>query len=364
MSRVYSRDWELPGTMVLDGFMLDDFRQFWIALRTLASITTYVSRNPGVAGQILYASTVPVVTKAELVEYIASVSGLNPLLIATLVDYFTFDLCNNLQRRPHASLQPIFPLGSNQLALSSVFILESNVERNVFDLLNIKNEKRYDKLKDLKEEEWSNQLIDKLIKDGLVAKPQMKYAKTKQGETKLDLIAIDLHKKIGLVFELKWQLGGGFIKAHHREYLRVGFGQAQRACDWVCNNLALTEEKLGLPKDSLKGVEFHPILVAKETLMNGHVQDETVPLICGRLLDWVLKKTNSDLTALWYVASERSYLPQKGVHFGEESREIPPFNGIVFIQPKTIKGRKEWNPDTDIPFRKSRDGIDPGRSNL
>jgi hypothetical protein len=350
LTAVYSKDWELDGSLVLDGFTLGEYRLFWLALKTLASIATYISRTCGGAGQILYAGTVPIVTRGELVASVSSLSGLDSRLVEAMIDYFTFDFGEQLKARSHACMQPIFALGSDVLALSSTYILEANVERNIFVLLNIKNRSRYDEIKDLKEEEWSNRVVAQLKQSGLVAKAQMKYDKTEKGETKLDLVAVDLVKKIGIVIELKWLIGATFIKKHHRDELAKGFGQAQRACNWIGNNRALTEDKLDLAKGSLSDVEFHPLLVSKDNLMNGHVQHDVVPIICGRLLDWVLKKTNNDLGVLWYVASKRSYLPKKLLHFNDEIRRIPPFNGVTFVRTKSLAGSREWNPDTDIAF--------------
>lgn len=334
--------WNLGGTIALDGFTLGEYRKFWTALSTVVAIHKFAWNTAGADEQL--SISVPVMEGDALADLLSKLSELSVERVRFLIQYITCDIRRwRSGKSQDAMLQPIFVLSENKLAISPSLILESNAERNVLDLVNRKNSSVYDRVKDLKEEQWSAELEQVLRGYRLTAKAQVKYA-----NTKMDLIIINEKRSFALTCELKWILTADRIKADHVEYVSEGFGQAWRASEWSAGNRDALAERLDLPKGSLQNCDFKPLLICKDTLLNGLAKHEDVPIACGRLFDWLVKQTRGNVEKTWSVIHSGTFLPIRDKHFQARKSTLE-FNGITFhvVGFDAVPGN-EWMPERDI----------------
>jgi hypothetical protein len=223
-------------------------------------------------------AAVAVLKPEEWAELIADISGLDLETVRYMVDYLTYDysLVKKTEDKKHKSeamCSPFYGLGAEQLAASSLVVLNSNAERNLFDLACAKEGTKYDPLKKAKEEQWSIDLAQRFEKYGFVAKPQAAYPGTpgiRGGD--IDVFVFVLKTKQALIVQLKWLLMNS-IKSGHVKTAYEAFDQARRAIAYIKANPKDAARRLGLSEDDLKAATFLPLAVIKESNLHGFATD-------------------------------------------------------------------------------------------
>lgn len=318
--------WQLPGVIDFESFSTNDFRQVWITLMTLAVIPRVVFN----ATNNVHVS-IPVGTRESWLALISGVSGVQSERVRTIFDLLTYELDSTLKgtnkHKSESISQPIYQIDTNLFALSSMYVLISSAERNLFDLLSAKLPEVYDRRKDEKERQWAEHLVSQFKAHGFIALHQRKYS-----DGDIDVFVYDKSKKIGLVIQLKWLLLDR-IKSRHLSEATKCIKQARDACRWISENPQSASSLLGLKLDDVIQGKFLPLAVLKEGLLNGFVSSPDVPLLSGNIFDSYLAKHGNDLQKLWNLAQERRFLPIKDYHYKiGDFAYIPekPFNGVRF----------------------------------
>ena len=295
----------------------------------------------------LMAVSIAVIDRAALTERLSQLSGLALNRVSFLLRYITCDAKRWKSGKSQDSiLQPIFEFG-DRVALSSSLILETNVERNILDLVNRTNPQVYDRVKDLKEADWSSELELVLGSHGLIAKPQIKYE-----DTAMDVIIVDAMHEFAVTCELKWLLTPDRFKGSQIDYISNGFDQALRACEWATNNRDAVAEKLTLPRGTLQRCEFRPLLLCKDTLANGLATHGDIPIASGALFDWLVEKRKGNIREIWTILNGKKFLPIEGRHFQERKSKLE-FNGITFhvVGLDDASEASNWNPVCNLELR-------------
>ncbi len=335
--------WQLDGVIPLDGFELAEFRRFWTALCAIVGIHKYAWSN-ALDSQI--AVSVPIYGYQEFLYKITNLTGLTNGKAKLILDYLIYERPQNSKFNILTPLlQPIFKLANNDLAISPFLSINTNPEENILKHFNRNKPELYDRIKDLKENTWSKQIETALKRYGLIVKTQLKYL-----DTKLDLIIITKDYSFGLVCELKWILLPNRIKNDDIDYFTKGFDQAIKACNWANNNKGALSEKLQLNSNQLNNCQFKPLLLSKNMILQGLPRHNEVPIVCSRLFDYVISKTEGNIQKLWFMANDKTYLPIENEHFRERKSTIE-FNGIKFhVTGLDAIPNKPWVPSLNIKF--------------
>ncbi len=338
--------WQLPDAMNLGVCTTSEFKDFWVALRTVAAVHKLLFN--AVASRSSQAA-VPIFIKEEWVNLLSELSGLDSAKVGRLVDYLTYDYSLTQKGKDkhatEAMSQPFFAMSSEQLALSCFFVLNSNAERNLFDLTSSKQPSLYDRLKKSKEVQWAEALAQRFRDLGIHAVAEENYP---GGD--IDLFVIDLRSGVSLVIQLKWLLHDR-IKDGHVKEARKAFSQAKGAIDWIRANPSIAARKLGVSEAQLQLAQIHPMAVMKESILNGMATDPEVPILSGVILDFLIDETEGDIGRIWQaVFTDRSILPVEGPDFIMEPG-FAPYNGVAFggvrfklPKAKLPTGKTGWKP--------------------
>jgi hypothetical protein len=255
-------------------------------------------------------------------------------------------------KRPDVTYQPFVPLGQNMLALSGSLVLDSNAERNLWDLLSIIRPKVHSDLRNRKERYWAGDLVPWLEGLGLECATGLPV-KLGDESTDLDLLIIDRLRNFGLGCQMKWLTAPDRVRdvGYADKELIVGTGQAELSLRWLTTKPNLLRQKFGLTTEELAAMQFQVAVLSKNFLgsVAVHRQAPEIPVITERLLKWILDSPNrASLKALWHTAQSRSYFPIAGVHYADEDFEAS-FGGATFRGTALgMKTLKPWTPENDI----------------
>lgn len=345
--------WELDGTWDLGGYTLAEFREVWLCLVTLCFAHQLACWNSGALGGGIR-SLVPVKTVHRWEKELVRLSGvLRPAVSQIMTDLtFAAALHRPGTKRPDVTYQPFVPLGQNMLALSGSLVLDSNAERNLWDLLSIIRPKVHSDLRNRKERYSAGDLVPWLEGLGLECATGLPVKLGDDG-TDLDLLIIDRLRNFGLGCQMKWLTAPDRIRdvGYADKELIVGTGQAELSLRWLTTKPNLLRQKFGLTTEELAAMQFQVAVLSKNFLGSVAVyrQAPEIPVITERLLKWILDSPNrASLKALWHTAQSRSYFPIAGVHYADEDFEAS-FGGVTFRGTALgMKTLKPWTPENDI----------------
>lgn len=345
MKPTSDRLWQLPGVMDFEAFTTDDFRRFWNALMTLAVIPRLffnATSDPNVS--------IPIGSKNSWISLLSNLSGIEQSKTLAMFDLLTYSFESTTKQRNRRAAdsisQPIFKIGDDLFAVSSMYVLVSNAERNLFDLAAAKMADLYDRRKDEKEKQWAESLCKSFEQRGFIAVPQKKYD---NGAGDIDVLVYDRARKVGLIIQLKWLLFDR-VKSGHLKDANKCIKQAKDAASWIVGNPDLAQQLLGIDREEITEGKFFLLAALKDGLLNGFIYDAQVPLLSGNILDAYVAKYGDDLEKLWTFAREGRFLAVKNYHYqlGDMSY-IPqkPFNGIRFKR-RRIMPKEAWEPWIDL----------------
>jgi hypothetical protein len=349
--------WELDPSWDFGGYTLSQFREVWLSLVTFSFAHQYACWRSGAIGGGIR-SLVPVKKIERWEKDLARWSGVSLPAVRQIINDLTFavDLHGPGIKNPDVTYQPVVPLGQDLLALSSSLVLDSNAERNLWDLLSITKPGIHGKLRNEKERHWEAQLVPWLEGLGLECWPRLPV-KLGSEETDLDLLIIDRSRKFGLGCQLKWLTAPDRIRdvGYTDKELVAGLDQADLSLRWLMGKPNGLEGKLRMTKDEVAEIHFEAAVLSKNALGSSvcHRKAPNIPVITERLLKWILGDPyRESLAALWHTSRKRSYFPVLGEHYSDEDFEAD-FNGVEFRAVALgMRNLKPWTPENGIKIAK------------
>jgi hypothetical protein len=230
--------------------------------------------------------------------------------------------------------------------VSSYLVILSNCERNTWDLLSLLRPALHSDLRNRKESFWLGELKPWLAQLGLkVAGP------IKHGDGDTDLLILDPSNRFGVVWQMKWLTPPDRVRdvAYTEKELGVGISQATKSLSWIRSNARSAAHHLGVSLSQVRDAEIKPIVLSKNTIGSGWVNDASVPISNERLLKWVMAAPHhKSLRTWWQVCQGRRYLPRRPRHFRDIDMDAT-FGGIRFIgKGFGMEYANAWEPSTDI----------------
>jgi hypothetical protein len=246
---------------------------------------------------------------------------------------FRQDLYPPERRQPDFTCQPFFPLQHDLLALSGSLLVDSNAERNLWDLLSIIRPEVHSALRNKKEEYWLRSLTGFLSERSLTCASRIPV-KLGPDKTDLDLLIIDRARHFALGCQLKWLTAPDRIRdVEYRDTdLLVGVDQAELSRRWLATKPAALASTLSIPAQEVAETRFEVAMLSKNMIGSSVVYRRApdIPVITERLMKWVLGEPyRATLEMLWNVADRRSYFPVSDVHYSHEDAEAE-FAGVHF----------------------------------
>ena len=348
--RMTAEPWEMNPDWDLGGYTIAQLRKLRVTIDTLCVIHGQISRGLGDPRKIL-GSIIKCLSRNIWERILTKRSRLPREVVTTILSDLIYDqTLYGAGKKAHVTFHPIFPLGSNTLAMSNWLIHVSNMERNVWDLVSIKRPQLHSRLRNLKEASWIKDLQQKTEPLGLKVYPTIKFKFNGQSSD-LDALIIDSSSHFGLVCQLKWLTQPGRISSvfYNDNEIKKGIKQAQLALGWVRSNPAQLSQRMGLSQEDMNQYEFQPMVLCKNTLASGFLREPGVPVINERLFDWVTNDPHhQDLKTLWHVGEHLTYVPKLGKHFDTIDASVE-FAGITFkLDGVAFAPKEPWSPAKDI----------------
>ncbi len=343
--------WEFDEAWDLGGYLVKDFREFWVCLRALCMIHHFVCLFSGEKGGALN-SVVRFWSWARWVKEISRWTRLDKNVVELILNDLVYDpaLYQPKMKQPDVVYQPFFRLSADLLALSTGIVQQSNAERNHWDLLSIIRSKLHSKLRNLKEATWINEFKRELAQYNLDVYGPLAF--THQGtRSDLDILIMDKDDHFALGCQLKWLTAPDRVKdiSYVARELEVGIRQADISFKWLNTYTSELQTLLGISTCELSKYEFESMVISKNSMASGFIDVSRYPVINERLLYWILGDPHHErLRTLWNVAHKRSYLPSHGTHY--TNADVMANFGDIRFHGKDIGYNviREWNPETDI----------------
>ena len=338
--------WQLPEIPRAEGFDLQQFRTLWPALCTCAVIPRILFK----ANETVNFS-VPLGIKEQWVVLLSNLTQLEKTVVTELIDLLTFSIGTMESGKgvmcAGAICQPFYNVGS-ELALSSLLTLGSSAERNLFTLLANKSSQTYDKIKKQKERQWSRELVAAFRRKGVHAVDQKVMETNERVHGDIDLFLFDKRDRIALLIQLKWLLVDK-IKSNQMREAEKGIRQANDALDWIEANTDHAAQLLQISEQDLEGTKILPLVVLREGMLNGFVQDENVPVVSNEIFAFYTKALSGDLSSLWQNLKDKNYLPVEGADYSLGKEGIAPanqvpFTGLIFRKHQILQGHRTFIP--------------------
>jgi hypothetical protein len=328
--------WELNGDWDLGGYKLSEFRDFWnslIARCQLHATLCFCSGEIKVigGGQV---DLIMIKSCKTWIYELSKISGLSVDKVKAIVSDLTY-VQNAGATKLDVTAQPFVPLSGDDLCISNQLVTVSNAERNLWKLLMIRKRgliegtKGNDGLKNRKEmlqiAGLQNFFEDSQIRVVPFATPK--------GQGDLEVMLVDEAGKFALGLQLKWIAAPDRINevaVQVAEY-NNGVEQARKAQAWILSSLGEVDKQLKLRSCKIDEVEFHTMVLSKNSNGGGRPFDPAYPICSEKLLKWVMgPPLNKSLRQLWQVAKEpKRYVPVPGKHYDESDVEFY-LPGLIF----------------------------------
>ena len=347
---ILAHSWDLDETWDLGGYTVRQFRDFWVALTSLAWIHSEACSATGSNADVRD-SVLLFKTRDRWASDISKYAGLNGAVAEGILKDLTFDPSLYGAGKPEPSLQcqPFIPLSANLLIVSGWLVRLTSPEAVLWHLLSIIRPTLHGELRNRKETFWRNGLIPKLRDHGLHASGPYGFHCGSEGSD-LDLLIVDEARSFAIATELKWFKPAEDVKDSQRDEKEISKGtqQAALALKWLQSAPDDLANRSGLAKDTLSRLDYRAMVLSKNTLGTGS-SIAGVPVVNEPLLDCTLGHPHrKSLEALYRVAEDRRYLPQLGVHFIARNI-VSSFGGVRFIGTDFgAEFLRPWDPSIDL----------------
>lgn len=268
---------ELPDDWSFAFFTMQEYRQVWAVLLTLALIHNEACLISGAEGMGLD-SVILIKTLDELTDFVSEKSGIGFDKVKQVIDYLIYD--ENIKNND-IICQPLLKLDTNSVAISPSLFILSNSERNIACLINKKEQATYSRLSINKE----NLMIDEILQYLENNYSALKYkAKIKLPSPlpDIDLLCYDEKTKTILLCEMKFLISTDSIReiCNRDEELLRGIEQAKAVLNYVKENFdSIIDRCFNIKTNKTIIGTVAACVVSKNNIGTSFIMDNEVPMV-------------------------------------------------------------------------------------
>lgn len=265
-------------------------------------------------------------TRSELVRTVGQIAGVDELVASTILSDLT--LGGRGLKRPDISLQPLVPLGGDNIGIIPFQIINLWWERNLLSLLNKfpTEQAIYSVLKNEKADRMRS-AVEKVLTGATT--PFHGRVSPRKEMPDVDVALLDRHAKLCLVLELKWFIAPGEPREdiNRSKELSKAFRQLRTLRD-----LIQTDSKARVRMGIDQSWEVRYAVVSAQWIGHEFDQHPDFPIVRLDHLQSQLRKL-PDLRAICDWISSRSYLPVDGEHFVNSPLRRTRIGGWTMVEP-------------------------------
>lgn len=197
-AKLYESELKRSEQTQLGGYLLGEYKRFYISLKALCAIHDYLCFRWMKAGHLYpYSSAVMVKSRTEWVQLLSGLSGLSREMSNGIISDLTF----YSKRLPDLHLFPFVPLDNSHstLALAPHFVINSNLEQNILRVCSYLRPRSYDLLSNDKAAAMREEIVAKLARFNTHHSIDLP-----DRSTEIDLVVEDESSSTLLIAEMKW----------------------------------------------------------------------------------------------------------------------------------------------------------------
>lgn len=292
----------LPSDWDLGDYSLGDLRLVWSHVLKIALIYNFALRHHMSRNRVVsYDCAIYQENKDNFLKHIAMHSGLRKDIIEKIVSELSYDV-----KIKHTDImfQPFFKI-ADKIVFSPSIIMSSNAERNLIALLNRRQSKIYDDLKNKKEDLMIADLTAPLHDNGYFFKERVNLKENRRPVTDIDLLLWDSGNRHLLILQLKWLNGADSTieVLNNDEEFGDGIEQIKEAYRFLEQNPSFLKSTFGMVPLNVYGVVVSKIGLPSPFLARaGIVFVESKTLIEG------IQSVQGDIKGLYDFLKETSEL--------------------------------------------------------
>jgi hypothetical protein len=257
--------------------------------------------------------------KTALVDDIARIAELKAKMVVEILEALTL---GSFVRSPDPALQPIIPVGPQEVAVPSFVVLSSNWERNLLSLHARVSPHTFDRSSNVFELKMVSDLAAEVPKYFLVRKNF--WLRSRAGSEEIDFILVDTKNFSILICELRWMLQPGDARevVTKADACREKVRQAQRKLISARSEANALLDSLNLDRGAVWAINAAVVLNGWSGIpssMPNEIPIVPMPVLialCGMV---------SDLDRIHAILCSPYWLPREGVDFKRVIDEREPW---------------------------------------
>ncbi len=301
---------ELPDNWEFSKFTLGEYKKFWYAFTTLATIqniANYIFFNEK---QKLPNNCILIKSKEEIINLIFEKTDLDKEKINAILEFITF---NNNLKNTDIIWQPLIKLCNGHYAIPPTLVTTCNYERNLICLINKVEQNSYSKLSNEKERIMVYEISEKLKK--YLNLKVVFNKKLPDNLPDIDIIIYDIKSSTLLVGEMKWLLQPDSVKelcARNIDLVK-GDNQIKLVKNYLENNLS---KKLEIISDlqCTEILDESYCVISKNTIGTLGSSDEIVVINENNLIE-LIDKFDGELDKVNKVIKDKTFYPKRDIDY-------------------------------------------------
>lgn len=344
----FSHAWNFDPTWDFGGYTAADFRSAMEALMSQVKARRIVHDRmiQQHQGASFAQALLPIAAKNTFVHNLHLITGLGNGKLEKIIDDMTLRKGHvfKLDDIPH---MPFFELSNGQICWSLFFTEYMQPELSIWRVLNIIRNSDVDKYKRKKEKIQIHALQEDLFnragfdRQSVICNIQV----PKPYDSEIDMLLLDEKDKFGIVVQLKWVVPPIAIKNYHTDFdeLSGGLLQADKCLRWIMEQPQEAALKLSISQSLLKACEIKSVVVGRNSMAKGRLEDAEHPVINELIMRWYLLEKKVSLREFWNSVKQNLYFVE---NYTLEDSELLEFDGFKFIGKNlTISKYPDFGPE-------------------
>ena len=316
----------LPENWSFDRFTMEEYKAFWVALTTLCYVhfcSCFTISDPLIR---LKNSTI-MQSSDCIIDYIASVSGLEKEKVDTIIQYITF---NPKKKNVDIMYQPIVKLTNGTLIIAPILFMGSRPERNLLAVVSSNHDGEYSK-----EVNNLEGLMVSELESYVSSQDVAKHKHLRDDLPDIDFAVFDRITNSAIICETKWFAAADSTKEVYAKEDEITHGckQVEDIMTYAMQDRSHFIKKV-FNIDDGETVDLFGCVIAKHNI---RTQNKYVPVIDLKRMEELLSKYS--LNTVFHMIRNHQYeipLPKEATI----THQVVPYAGFEFRIPAICFGEE------------------------